>query len=115
MAMQWVYIEDIAKHKDEDVEIRGWVYNKRSGGKIRFILVRDGTGILQATVFSAADDHPLFLKFDELTQESSLIVRGRVREDKRAPGGYELSLQDIEIIQVAKDYPIALRSTRRRS
>ena len=107
--MQWVYIEDIAKHKDEDVEIRGWVYNKRSGGKIRFILVRDGTGILQATVFSAADDHPLFLKFDELTQESSLIVRGRVREDKRAPGGYELSLQDIEIIQVAKDYPIALK------
>ncbi len=107
--MTWVYIEDIGKHEDEDVEIRGWVYNKRSGGKIRFILVRDGTGILQATVFSADDQNPLFLKFDELTQESSLIVRGRVREDKRAPGGYELSLQDIEIIQVAKDYPIALK------
>jgi asparaginyl-tRNA synthetase len=107
--MTWVYIEDIATHKDEDVEIRGWVYNKRSSGKVRFILVRDGTGILQTTVFSADDDHPLFLKFNELTQESSLIVRGRVREDKRAPGGYELGLQDIEIIQVAKDYPIALK------
>jgi len=107
--MQWVYIEDIAGHKDEDVEIRGWLYNKRSGGKIRFLLVRDGTGILQATVFSADEKHPLFLKFDELTQESSLIVRGRVREDKRAPGGYELALQDIEIIQVAENYPIALK------
>jgi asparaginyl-tRNA synthetase len=104
--MTWVYIEDIAKHKDEDVEIRGWVYHKRSSGKVRFILVRDGTGILQTTVFSADEQNPLFLKFDELTQESSLIVRGRVREDKRAPGGFELTLQEIEIIQVAKDYPI---------
>ena len=104
--MTWVYIEDIAKHKDEDVEIRGWVYHKRSSGKVRFILVRDGTGILQTTVFSAEEQNPLFLKFDELTQESSLIVRGRVREDKRAPGGFELTLREIEIIQVAKDYPI---------
>ena len=107
--MKWVYIEDIAKHKDEDVEIRGWVYNKRSSGKVRFILVRDGTGILQTTVFGADEKHPLFLKFDELTQESSLIVRGRVREDKRAPGGYELTLLDIEIIQIARDYPISLK------
>ncbi len=107
--MTWVYIEDIARHNDEDVEIRGWVYNKRSSGKVRFLLVRDGTGILQTTVFGADEKHPLFLKFDELTQESSLIVRGRVREDKRAPGGYELMLQDIEIIQVARDYPIALK------
>ncbi len=107
--MTWVYIEDIARHAGEEVEIRGWVYNKRSSGKVRFILVRDGTGILQTTVFSADENHPLFLKFDELTQESSLIVRGRVREDKRAPGGYELTLEDIEIIQVARDYPIALK------
>ena len=92
--------------RDQDVEIRGWVYNKRSSGKVRFILVRDGTGILQTTVFSADESHPLFAEFDELTQESSLIVRGRVREDKRAPGGYELTLQDIEIIQIAQDYPI---------
>jgi len=104
--MKWVYIEDIASHKDEDVEIRGWVYNKRSSGKVRFLLVRDGTGILQATVFGPAEDHPLFRAFDALTQESSLIVRGRVREDKRAPGGYELSLAEIEIVQIAQDYPI---------
>jgi len=104
--MPWVYIEDIAAFKDKDVEVRGWVYNKRSSGKVRFLLVRDGTGILQTTVFSADENHPLFKKFDTLTQESSLIIRGRVREDKRAPGGFELELQEIEILQIAKDYPI---------
>ncbi len=104
--MKWVYIEEIGAYKDQDVEVRGWVYNKRSSGKVRFILVRDGTGILQTTVFSHEESHPLFKKFDELTQETSLIVRGHVCEDKRAPGGFELSLQDIEIIQVAQDYPI---------
>jgi asparaginyl-tRNA synthetase len=107
MKMAWVYVEDIAAHDGRDVEIRGWVYNKRSSGKVRFILVRDGTGIIQTTLFSTDEHHPLFKIFDELTQESSLIVRGRVREDKRAPGGYELTLQDIEIVQIAKDYPIA--------
>ncbi len=104
--MKWVYIEDIADYKDQEVELRGWVYNKRSSGKVRFLLIRDGTGILQATIFGEEKEHPLFQKFDALTQESSIIVRGKVREDKRAPGGFELSIEDIEIIQVAKDYPI---------
>jgi asparaginyl-tRNA synthetase len=104
--MKWVYIENIADYKDQDIEIRGWVYNKRSSGKVRFVLIRDGTGIIQATIFSAEKESPLFKKFDELTQESSLIVRGHVREDKRAPGGFELSIQDIDVIQIAQDYPI---------
>lgn len=104
--MKWVYVEDIAAYKDQDVEIRGWVYNKTSMGKVRFILVRDGTGIIQATAFGRDGSNPLFASFDALTQESSLIVRGRVREDKRAPGGYELSLSEIQILQVAQEYPI---------
>jgi asparaginyl-tRNA synthetase len=104
--MAWVYIEDIAKHEGETVEIRGWVYNKRSSGKVRFLLVRDGTGIIQATIFSSEKDHPLFRQFDALTQESSLIVRGKVREEKRAPGGYELNIEDMETLQIAQDYPI---------
>ncbi|MBE0460024.1 MAG: asparagine--tRNA ligase [Candidatus Aminicenantes bacterium] len=104
--MKWIYIEEIANYKDQDVEIRGWVYNKRSSGKVRFILVRDGTGIIQATISSEKNDHPLFKKFDLLTQESSIILRGRVREDKRAPNGYELNIDHMEIIQIAKDYPI---------
>jgi len=104
--MQWVYVEDIAGYDGQDVEIRGWVYHKRSSGKIRFLLVRDGTGTIQSTVFSAEKDHPLFVKFDALTQESSVIIRGRVRKEERAPGGFELGLADIEILQIAKDYPI---------
>jgi asparaginyl-tRNA synthetase len=104
--MQWIYIEDIAKYLDREIEVRGWVYNKRSSGKVRFLIVRDGTGLLQATAFSADPDAPLFRTFDALTQESSVIVRGLVREDKRASGGCELSLKEIEVIQIAEEYPI---------
>ncbi len=104
--MKWVYIEDISQYVGEEVEIRGWVYNKRSSGRVRFLLVRDGTGILQCTVFSPTKEHPLFEVFDELTQESSVIVRGKVKEDPRAPGGYELELSDIQPVHIAKDYPI---------
>jgi len=104
--MKWIYIEDISNYKDQHIEIRGWVYNKRSSGKVRFLLIRDGTGILQGTIFSPEKESPLFKQFDDLTQESSLIVRGQVKEEKRAPGGFELSIQEIEIIQIAKDYPI---------
>lgn len=104
--MKWVYIEDIAGYLDQNAEIRGWVYNKRSSGKIRFILLRDGTGIIQTTLLSEEKDSPLFQKFDQLTQESSIIVRGRVRKESRAPGGYEISVQDIQIIHIAEDYPI---------
>jgi asparaginyl-tRNA synthetase len=105
--MKWVYVEDIGQYLGQEVEIRGWVYNKRSSGKVRFLLIRDGTGIIQGTIFSPDKDFPLFKVFDELTQESSVIVRGRVREDRRAPGGYELEIKDVEVIQIAQDYPIA--------
>ncbi|MFC2156195.1 asparagine--tRNA ligase [Acidobacteriota bacterium] len=104
--MKWVYIEDIADHKDKEIELRGWLYNKRAGGKIRFLMVRDGTGIIQCTAFNPEKDNPLFQKIDSLTQESSLILRGKVNEDKRAPGGYEIAIDDIEIIQIAQEYPI---------
>jgi asparaginyl-tRNA synthetase len=107
--MKWVYIEDIAAHDGQDVEIRGWVYNKRSSGKVRFLLVRDGTGLLQATAFSADKDAPLFKEFDRLTQESSVIVRGKVRGEKRAPGGFELAMEEIEIVQISAEYPITLK------
>ena len=104
--MKWAYIEDIASFKDQEVEIRGWLYNKRSSGKIRFLLVRDGTGLIQATLFDPEVNTSLFDKFDKLTQESSLLVRGTVREDHRAPGGYELSVSDIKILHIAEEYPI---------
>ncbi len=104
--MKWIYIEDIADFVGQEIEIRGWVYNKRSGGKVRFLLVRDGTGIVQGTLYSPEKDHPLFQKFDRLTQESSLILQGVVKEDKRAPGGYELAITGMEIFQISPEYPI---------
>jgi len=104
--MKWTYIEDISNFKDKEVEIRGWVFNKRSSGKVRFLLIRDGTGLIQGTIFSSKKDDLLFKKFDTLTQESSLIVRGLVKEDKRAPGGFELTIKDVEILQIADEYPI---------
>jgi asparaginyl-tRNA synthetase len=104
--MSWVYIEDIGAFDGQEVEIRGWVHSKRSSGKVRFLVLRDGTGLLQATAFSADKDAPLFRTFDELTHESSVIVRGRVRGDKRAPGGFELGLESIEPVQIARDFPI---------
>ncbi len=104
--MKWVYIEDLKEHVGEEVEVRGWVYNKRSSGRVRFLLVRDGTGIVQATAWSREKDNPLFRTFDALTQESSVIIRGKVKEDKRAPGGYEIELREIVPVQIAEDYPI---------
>ena len=105
--MKWVYIEDLQGHLGQNVEIRGWLYNKRSSGKIRFLLVRDGTGILQGTIYSPEKDHPLFNKFDTLTQESSLKIRGKIKEEKRAPGGLEMEIDDIDIIQIADEYPLS--------
>ncbi|MCD6516930.1 MAG: asparagine--tRNA ligase [Candidatus Aminicenantes bacterium] len=104
--MKWVYIEDLPKHENQRVEIRGWVYNKRSSGKIRFLIIRDGTGYVQGMIYSNKKDSPLFEKFDKLNQESSLHIRGEVKKDKRAPGGYEISVSDIDIIQIAESYPI---------
>jgi asparaginyl-tRNA synthetase len=104
--MKWVYIEDLKDCIGQKVEIRGWIYNKRSSGKIRFLLVRDGTGILQTTIYSSEKVHPLFKTFAELTQESSLKIQGKIKEGKRAPGGIEMEIEDIEVIQIAEKYPI---------
>jgi len=105
--MRVVTIEQLGAHAGDDVEIRGWVYNLRSSGAIHFLLVRDGTGIVQAVAVRAELSPELFTTIGTLTQESSVVVRGQVREDQRAPGGYELSVRDLAIVQVAAPYPIA--------
>lgn len=88
------------------VTIRGWVYNSRSSGSILFILVRDGTGIVQTIIPKNSFNPEKFELAKRLTQESSVIVSGLVREDKRAPGGYEIELDNLELVQMAQDYPI---------
>jgi asparaginyl-tRNA synthetase len=104
--MEWVRINELRNHEGQDVELRGWVYNYRSSGKIQFIIFRDGTGICQAVVFIKDVPAEVFEAGKKLTQESSLIIRGTVRKDDRAPGGYEIGVKELEIIQVAGEYPI---------
>jgi len=104
--MTHIYIEQLSQHVAEEITIHGWLYNKRSSGKIRFLVVRDGTGLVQCVMVKGSIPEEVFLKFDALTQESSLAVSGKIRKDDRAPGGYELELSDLKIIQVAREYPI---------
>ncbi len=104
--MDWVYIEDIAQHEGQDVILKGWLYNKRSSGKLHFLQIRDGTGVLQCVVFKNDVPPEQFTLADHITQESSLIVRGSVRADQRAPLGYELSVKDLQLVQLAEPYPI---------
>jgi asparaginyl-tRNA synthetase len=104
--MQAVYIENIAAYEGSEVTLRGWVYNKRSSGKLQFILLRDGTGIIQCVASKGNFSPEQFEALDKLTQESSLEIRGRVRRDERAPGGYEVDFAGFEIHQIADTYPI---------
>ncbi len=101
-----VYIAEVSKHVEQEVAIYGWLYNKRSSGKLWFLLVRDGTGLIQAVAFKGNVGDDVFLKCEEITQESSLKVTGKIRADKRAPGGFELEIKNVEIFQIAAEYPI---------
>ena len=104
--MQREYVEDLNKLVGQEVTLRGWLYNKRSSGKIQFELVRDGTGICQCVVVKNAVDSETFAAFDALTQESALAVTGKIQATDKAPGGYELLVSRIEVLSVAQEYPI---------
>ena len=104
--MPVVYIEDIARHVGQEVTIRGWLRTHRSSGKVQFLTVRDGTGALQAVVSRGVVGEEQFAQSARLTQESSLILTGKVKADVRAQGGYELEVMRIEPIQIAEPYPI---------
>jgi len=101
-----VLVEDVGQHVGQEVSLRGWVYNKRSSGKIRFILLRDGTGIIQCVLVEGQVSGETFERFAPLTQETSVIITGTINEDKRAPSGYELLVKDVDVGQIATDYPI---------
>ena len=100
------YISDIGQHAGEEAEIRGWLYNKTHKGKLIFLMVRDGTGIIQAVLFKNDVSPEIFEQCLHLPQESSLIVTGVVVEDKRAKGGYEIQVKNVEIVHEAQEYPI---------
>ena len=101
-----VYIEDIGKHEGETVTIKGWLHNRRSSGKIHFLTLRDGSGFIQAVMSKAAVGDDVFKAADHLSQETSVIVTGAARADKRAPSGYEIDVATLEVLGASHDYPI---------
>ena len=112
MADKLVYIEDIARQLDEwegkTVTLRGWLYGKRSSGKLHFLQLRDGTGILQCVMFFKDVAEEDFRKADHLAQETALAVTGQVRRDKRSPIGFELGVSGLDILaEPAGEYPIS--------
>ncbi|HYD48478.1 MAG TPA: asparagine--tRNA ligase [Terriglobales bacterium] len=104
--MACVYIEDIGKFEGQEVTLRGWLYNKRSSGKLHFLQLRDGTGIIQCVVFKGEVTAEQFAAADHITQESALAVTGTVRADARSPLGFELGVKSLELLQGADSYPI---------
>ncbi|HLQ64123.1 MAG TPA: asparagine--tRNA ligase [bacterium] len=101
-----IRVEEAAAHVGEEVEIRGWLYNKRSSGRIHFLVIRDGSGLMQAVMAKMDVSSEAFAAADRLTQESAVRVSGVVRADQRAPGGFELLVRDLQVVQLAEPYPI---------
>lgn len=99
-------IKDLGKHVGEEVTLKGWLYNKRSSGKIKFLILRDGTGLLQCVFFKGSVPEEVFETADKIGQESSIEVSGKVKVEPRAPGGFELDASNLKIISEAHDYPI---------
>ena len=104
--MNQTYINKIGLHVGASVTIKGWLHNRRSSGKIHFLVIRDGTGFLQVVMGKKDVDDATFAKADHLGQESAIIVTGTVRADERAAGGYELIASALEVVNEAHDYPI---------
>ncbi len=101
-----VHISELQDHAGQSVTVSGWLYQKRSSGKIKFAVLRDGTGYLQGVIAKGEAADSALDDFERLTQESSFTMTGPVREDKRAPGGFEMTVKELTVIQVAGEYPI---------
>ncbi len=106
IAPDHTYINQLSKHVGAEVVLKGWLYNLRSSGKILFPQLRDGTGIVQCVVLKNAISPELWETLKGLGQESALSIKGTVREDSRAPGGFEIDVTDAEVLQQVHDYPI---------
>ena len=101
-----VYISELNHHVGDVVTMRGWLHHRRSGGKLQFLIFRDGSGFMQAVVSKADVSEDAWNDTKALTHESSIELGGTVREDARAPGGYELTVTDVKVFQVAEEFPI---------
>jgi asparaginyl-tRNA synthetase len=101
-----VHIDRIGEHVGETVTVKGWLANRRSSGKIHFLVVRDGTGLLQVVMGKKDVDEATFTQADHLSQESAVIVTGSVRADQRAKGGHEMIATAMTVVSEAHDFPI---------
>ncbi len=101
-----IYIKDLNDFVGKDVTLYGWLYNKRSSGKVKFLILRDGTGLLQCVVFKGNVTDEIFQLTDEIHQEASFEITGTVKVEPRAVGGYELDAKDVKMISPSYDYPI---------
>jgi asparaginyl-tRNA synthetase len=104
-----ITIDQLSQYEGQDVTLRGWVYNRTDKGRLQFIQLRDGTGIAQCVAFKKEMQPEEFEVASKLTQESSVIVTGSVRKDERAPGipgGYEVGIKNLQLVQMADEYPI---------
>jgi asparaginyl-tRNA synthetase len=101
-----VWVDEVHRHVDEEVTLRGWLYSRRSSGKLHFLLVRDGTGTIQCVTFVKDVAAEVFERAGHVPQESSIEVTGTVRADARSPLGYELAVRDLRVVQEAAPYPI---------
>src|SRR4051794_24086338 len=104
--MTTVRIKDLPQHVGEKVTVNGWLYNKRTSGKLIFPIVRDGSGYLQCVVFKKEVTEETWDAADKVTQESTVRVTGTVRKEERATGGVELGVEAFEVVDLTQDYPI---------
>lgn len=101
-----IRISEIARYNGKTVTLSGWLYNKRSSGKLRFLLLRDGTGIMQCVALKGDLPENVFNAIDNITQESAIHITGKVKEEKRSPMGFELGITNIKIQHISNEYPI---------
>jgi asparaginyl-tRNA synthetase len=101
------YISKLSQHVGEEVTLKGWVFNKRSSGKVAFLIIRDGSGLCQCVLVKSQLPEEVVTRLDALTQESSVVVKGMVKADPRQVGGHELEVTDLEVLQIADEYPVS--------
>jgi asparaginyl-tRNA synthetase len=105
--MNHTYISDISKHLGEEVTLKGWLYNKRSSGKLGFLEIRDGSGLIQGVISKKDVSEEAWANSEQATQESSIMVTGVPREHPKKPGVYELDIKTLDLVGVAHEYPIS--------
>ena len=101
-----IYIKDIEKYENQEITLKGWLYNKRSSGKLHFLQLRDGTAEIQGVVFKGNVSDEVFSLADKIPQETSIEVVGTVKKHDRSKIGYEIDVKDLKVISISNDYPI---------